>query len=127
MLDIQDYRSSLTDAASRKLGTFSYLPEMDEARIRAQVRYIVSRGWNPGIEHVDPEHAFDHYWYMWKLPMFGEQDVDRILAELRACRRAYPANHVRLVAYDNYAQTKGAEMVVYRGNGDRDPDQDRAR
>ena len=115
MSEMQDYKSSLGDAESRKFETFSYLPEMDADRIRKQVEYIVSKGWNPAIEHTEPENAFDHYWYMWKLPMFGETDVDRILNEAAACHAAHPKNHVRLVGYDNYAQSKGAEMVVYRG------------
>lgn len=115
MSEMQDYKSSLGDAESRKFETFSYLPEMDADRIRKQVEYIVSKGWNPAVEHTEPENAFDHYWYMWKLPMFGETDVDRILNEAAACHAAHPKNHVRLVGYDNYAQSKGAEMVVYRG------------
>ena len=32
----------------------------------------------------------DSYWYMWKLPMFGETDVDKILAEAEACHKAHP-------------------------------------
>ena len=115
MSTMQDYQSSLSDVSSRKFETFSYLPEMDAASIRKQVAYIVSNGWNPAIEHTEPENAFGHYWYMWKLPMFGETDVDLILGEAAACHKAHPANHVRLVGYDNYAQSKGAEMVVYRG------------
>ena len=115
MTEIQDYKSSLSDTSSRKFETFSYLPEMDQDRIRKQIEYIVSRGWNPAIEHTEPENAFDHYWYMWKLPMFGETDVDHILAEIEACHKAHPHNHVRLVGYDNFKQTKGAEMVVIRG------------
>ncbi len=115
MSEMQDYKSSLGDAESRKFETFSYLPEMDAGRIRKQVEYIVSKGWNPAVEHTEPENAFDHYWYMWKLPMFGETDVDRILSEAASCHAAHPKNHVRLVGYDNYAQSKGAEMVVYRG------------
>jgi len=115
MSEMQDYKSSLGDAESRKFETFSYLPEMEADRIRKQVEYIVSKGWNPAVEHTEPENAFDHYWYMWKLPMFGETDVDRILSEAAACHKAHPANHVRLVGYDNFAQSKGAEMVVYRG------------
>jgi ribulose-bisphosphate carboxylase small chain len=116
MSDMQDYKSSLSDVASRKFETFSYLSEMAPDRIRKQVEYIVGKGWNPAVEHTEPANAMDHYWYMWKLPMFGETDVDRILAEAEACHRAHPDNHVRLVGYDNYAQSKGAEMVVYRGN-----------
>jgi ribulose-bisphosphate carboxylase small chain len=52
---------------------------------------------------------------MWKLPMFGETDVDKILAEVEACHKAHPKHHVRLVGYDNYAQSQGTAMVVYRG------------
>ena len=115
MSEMQDYKSSLGDAESRKFETFSYLPEMDADRIRKQVEFIVSKGWNPAVEHTEPENAFDHYWYMWKLPMFGETNVNRILSEAAACHAAHPKNHVRLVGYDNYAQSKGAEMVVYRG------------
>ena len=115
MSDIQDYKSSLRDSASRKFETFSYLPPMDGKRIRDQVEYIVAQGWNPGIEHTEPENAMDNYWYMWKLPMFGETDVDAIIAECQACHQAHPENHVRLLGFDNYAQSAGASMVVYRG------------
>ncbi len=114
-LELQDYRSSLSDVSSRKFETFSYLTAMDEDRIRRQVEYIVGQGWNPAIEHTEPENAFAHYWYMWKLPLFGESDVGKVLSEAAACHRAHPNNHVRLVGYDNYKQSKGAEMVIYRG------------
>jgi len=115
MSDMQDYKSSLSDTDSRKFETFSYLPAMDADGIRKQVEYIVSKGWNPAVEHTEPENASSNYWYMWKLPMFGETDVDRILSEAEACHKAHPNNHVRLIGFDNYAQSKGAEMVVYRG------------
>jgi ribulose-bisphosphate carboxylase small chain len=115
MSNMQDYKSSLSDASSRKFETFSYLPQMDDKQIRQQIEYIVSKGWNPGIEHCEPENAFQNYWYMWKLPMFGETDVDAILAECAACHKAHPKNHVRLLGFDNYAQSAGASMVIYHG------------
>jgi len=115
MSDMQDYPSSLADPASRRFETFSYLPQMSPEQIRTQIEYIVSKGWNPGIEHTEPANAFQHYWYMWKLPMFGETDVDAILAECEACHQAHPNNHVRLLGFDNYAQCAGASMVIYRG------------
>jgi len=114
-MTVQDYRSRLSDPASRKMGTFSYLPEMTSDQIRKQVEWIVRHGWNPAIEHTEPQFAGSNYWYMWKLPMFGESDVDAILAELDACHEANPANHVRLIGYDNFTQSQGANMVVYRG------------
>ena len=115
MSDMQDYNSSLSDTASRKFETFSYLPSMDADQIRKQIEFIVSKGWNPSIEHTEPQNATGSYWYMWKLPMFGETDVDAILSELEACHKAHPDNHVRLLGLDNYAQCAGASMVIYRG------------
>jgi len=112
--NIEDYRSSLDDAASRKYGTFSYLPEMTPGQIHEQIEYIVSRGWTPAIEHVEVERAADDYWYMWKLPMFGEKEVDRVLAEVEECRKAWPKHLIRLIGYDNIAQSQGASMVVHR-------------
>ncbi|PKQ11964.1 MAG: ribulose bisphosphate carboxylase small subunit [Alphaproteobacteria bacterium HGW-Alphaproteobacteria-1] len=114
-MSVQDYTSRLSDPASRKMGTFSYLPPMTESEIRKQVDWIVQHGWNPAIEHTEPEFAGSNYWYMWKLPMFGETDTDVILAELKACHEANPDNHVRLLGYDNFTQSQGANMVVYRG------------
>lgn len=115
MSEMQDYSSSLEDVNSRKFETFSYLPAMDADRIRKQVEFIVSKGWNPAVEHTEPENAFDHYWYMWKLPMFGETDIDVVLKEAQACKAANPGNHVRLVGYDNYAQSQGTALVIFRG------------
>ncbi|RMD90808.1 MAG: ribulose bisphosphate carboxylase small subunit [Alphaproteobacteria bacterium] len=115
MSAIQDYPSRLSDPASRRTETFSYLPELGADEIRKQVEYIVSKGWNPAVEHTEPEYAHLTYWYMWKLPMFGETDVDAILAEVEECRRENPGHHVRLVAYDNFNQTQGTAMVVHRG------------
>jgi len=116
MSDVQDYNSCLSDAAtSRKYETFSYLPPLSKESTRAQIQYIVDKGWNPGIEHTEPENAISNYWYMWKLPLFGETDVDAILAEIAACHKAHPNNHVRLLGFDNFSQSAGTAMVIHRG------------
>jgi ribulose-bisphosphate carboxylase small chain len=115
MSEMQDYKSSLTDTASRKFETFSYLPAMTTDGIKKQVEYLVKQGLNPAIEHTEPENARDNYWYMWKLPMFGETNVDKILAEAEACHKAHANNHVRLIGYDNFKQSQGASMVIFRG------------
>lgn len=108
---IQDYRSN-----SRKYGTFSYLPEMNAARLRTQIEHIVAQGWNPAIEHVEPSRSAENYWYMWKLPMFGESDVDAVLAEVEECHKAWPNHLVRLIGYDNLSQSQGASIVIHRPN-----------
>lgn len=94
--------------------TFSYLPPMTPERLRKQIAYLVAQGWNPAIEHTEPEKSFSSFWYLWKLPMFGEKSVERILAELDACHRANPGHHVRLLGYDNYTQSQGTAFIVYR-------------
>lgn len=109
MSEIEDYKQAI------KFETFSYLPPLTREETRSQIQYIVNQGWNPAVEHVEPTRSFNHYWYMWKLPMFGEQSVDRIIAELEACHREHPNNHVRLIGYDNFSQSQGTAFVVYRG------------
>ena len=113
---VREYKSILTDPASRKLETFSYLPAMDENRIKQQVSYIVNNGWDAAIEHSEPANALSHYWYMWKLPLFGERTVDRVLKEAEACRDAYPRHHIRLVGYDRQVQSQGTAMVIFRAS-----------
>lgn len=109
MPDSQDYKQHV------KYETFSYLPTLTAEQTRQQIQYIVAQGWNPAIEHVEPARSAAYYWFMWKLPMFGEQSVDRILAEIEACHREYPHHHIRLIGYDNYTQSQGTAFVVYRG------------
>jgi ribulose-bisphosphate carboxylase small chain len=101
----------------RRTETFSYLPPMTPERLRKQIAWIISQGWNPAIEHTEPEKSFSSFWYLWKLPFFGEKSVEKILAELEACHRANPGHHVRLIGYDNYAQSQGAAFVVFRAGG----------
>lgn len=112
---VRPYGSRKGDPNSRRFGTYSYLPEMDASAIRKQVAYAMDRGWNCAVEHVEPGRAGAHYWYMWKLPLFGERDVDAIMSELAECRNANPEDHVRVIGYDNKRQTQGLCMVVYRG------------
>ena len=113
MSEVMDYKSRLSDPASRKFETFSYLPAMDADSIKKQVEYLVKKGWNPAIEHADPERVAGSYWTMWKLPLFGETSVERILAEAEACRKANPGHVVRLIGYDNIRQTLGTALVVH--------------
>ncbi|OOC48686.1 MULTISPECIES: ribulose bisphosphate carboxylase small subunit [Thioalkalivibrio] len=109
MSDIQNFKPV------QKYETFSYLPEMNADQVRRQIEYAIAQGWNPAVEYSEKEHAMSNYWYMWKLPMFGEQSVETVLSEIEQCRRANPGMMVRFLAYDNYAQSQGTAFVVDRG------------
>ena len=102
------------EPTQRRGETFSYLPPMTPDRLRKQIAYLISQKWNPAIEHTEPEKSFSSFWYLWKLPFFGEKSVEKILAELEACHRANPGHHVRLLGYDNYSQSQGTSFIVYR-------------
>lgn len=99
------------------LETFGFLPAMTQDEIYDQIAYIIGQGWTPAIEHVHPSQSMKYYWPMWKLPFFGAQDLEIVVAELEACHRAYPDHHVRLLGYDNYTQSQGSAFVVFEGRG----------
>jgi ribulose-bisphosphate carboxylase small chain len=114
MTKVTEFPAKRASLEGRRYETFSYLPPMDGERIRSQVEYLIERGWNPAIEHSEPEQASSDFWYLWKLPLFGEKDADTVLAELEECHAAFPKHHVRLIGHDNLRQTQGTAMVIYR-------------
>ena len=109
MYEMGDFQTAQT------LETFGFLPPLTPDEIQDQIAYILAQGWTPAIEHEHPGNADHHYWTMWKLPFFGEQSVENVLRELEACHRAYPDHHVKLLGYDNYAQSQGSSFVVFEG------------
>jgi ribulose-bisphosphate carboxylase small chain len=89
-------------------GTFSFLPELTDDEIRAQVEYGLHKGWAWSVEYTDDPHPRNTYWEMWGVPMFDLRDAAGVLYELNACRRAQGANYIRLVAFD---ATRGVESI----------------
>ena len=47
MSEVIDYKSRVSDPASRKFETFSYLPAMTAENIKKQVEYLVQEGLEP--------------------------------------------------------------------------------
>ena len=106
---VGDYQTVAT------LETFGFLPPMTQDEIYDQIAYIIAQGWSPLVEHVHPGNSMATYWSYWKLPFFGEKDLNVVVSELEACHRAYPDHHVRIVGYDAYTQSQGACFVVFEG------------
>ncbi|MGB5298525.1 MAG: ribulose bisphosphate carboxylase small subunit [Thiogranum sp.] len=107
--EVGDFQTAQT------LETFGFLPKLTQQEVYDQIEYLIANGWTPAIEHEHPSGSANHYWTMWKLPFFGEQDLNAVVAELDACHRAYPDHHVRLIGYDNYTQSQGVCFVVHEG------------
>ena len=97
-------------------GTFSYLPELTDEQIAAQVQYCLDHGWAVSIEYTDDPHPRNVYWDMWKLPMFDLEQPAELLNEVNACRRAFPERYIRVNGYDrSYGrQTTALSFIVNR-------------
>jgi ribulose-bisphosphate carboxylase small chain len=89
-------------------GTFSFLPDLTDDEIAAQVEYALGRGWACSVEHTDDPHPRNTYWSMWGLPMFDLRDAAGVMAEVRACRAAHPRHYVKVNAFDS---SKGVESM----------------
>ena len=73
-------------------GTFSFLPDLTDEQIEAQLRYALSNGWAIMVEHTDDPHPRNSLWEMWGQPLFdlAEDDAEIALREVRAAREACP-------------------------------------
>src|SRR4029077_3581329 len=66
-------------------GCFSFLPDLTDDQIRAQVQYCIDHGWAVNIEFTDDPHPRNTCWEMWGLPMFDIQDAAAVMMELADC------------------------------------------
>ena len=81
-------------------GTFSYLPDLDDDEIRAQIQYGIDNGWAVAIEYTDDPHPRNIYWDMWGMPMFDIEDAAAGLHEVNRCREAFPNHYIKVSLYN---------------------------
>ena len=89
-------------------GAFSFLPDLSDVQVRAQVEYCLAQGWAVSIEHTDDIHPRNTYWEMHGMPMFDLRDAAGVMGEIDACRKTFPSHYVRVNAFDS---TRGWEAV----------------
>jgi ribulose-bisphosphate carboxylase small chain len=89
-------------------GAFSFLPDLTDAQIAAQVQYCLDKGWAVSLEHTDDPHPRNTYWEMWGHPMFDTLDPAAVIFELKECRKAFGDRYIRLQAFD---ATPGWESI----------------
>lgn len=82
-------------------GTFSFLPDLTDDQIRAQVQYCIDNGWAVSIEFTDDPHPRNTYWDMFGHPMFDNPDAAALMMDLAECRKAYSDRYIRVVAFDS--------------------------
>ncbi|MHB8564499.1 MAG: ribulose bisphosphate carboxylase small subunit, partial [Acidiferrobacteraceae bacterium] len=45
-------------------GQFSFLPDLTDAQITAQIKYALKHGWAVSVEYTDDPHPRNTYWDM---------------------------------------------------------------
>jgi ribulose-bisphosphate carboxylase small chain len=89
-------------------GTFSFLPDLTDAEIKAQIEYALKNGWAVSVEYTDEPHPRNVYWEMWGMPMFDLKDAAGAMMEVNACRKAFPDHYIKINALDS---TQGWEST----------------
>jgi ribulose-bisphosphate carboxylase small chain len=104
-------------------GTFSFLPDLTDDQIAAQVRYALEQHWVMSVEYTDEPHPRNAFWEMWGLPQFdlSVDETEVVLRDVRACREAHPQSYVKVIAYDpsHGRQTTALSFIV--GRPEREP------
>ena len=90
-------------------GQFSYLPDLTDAQITAQIKHALNNDWAIGIEYTDDPHPRNTYWEMFGNPMFDLKDPAGILLEINNCRKTFPNHYIRVTAF---SATRGVESVT---------------
>jgi len=99
-------------------GTFSFLPDLTDDEIQAQIRYALGNGWAIGVEYTDDPHPRNAYWEMWSQPLFDltPEQAEVAMHEVKACRERFPHHYVKVIAYDAtyMRQTAALAFIVAR-------------
>ncbi|MEA2250719.1 MAG: ribulose-bisphosphate carboxylase small chain [Solirubrobacteraceae bacterium] len=99
-------------------GTFSFLPDLTDEQIEAQLRYALGQGWAIMVEYTDDPHPRNALWEMWAPPQFDltEGEVDVPMTEVREARAGKPNAYVKVVCYDRSLgrQTSALAFIVSR-------------
>ena len=90
-------------------GQFSFLPELSDAEITAQIEYGLAKGYAWSVEYTDDPHPRNTYWEMYGMPMFDLNDAAGVLMEMNACRKTFPNHYIRMMAFDS---TRGIESIA---------------
>jgi len=97
-------------------GQFSFLPDMTDEQITAQIEYALQNSWAVGIEYTDDPHPRNTYWEMYGTVHFDLKDAAGILMEINDCRKTFPNYYIRVTAFDSTAgwETPRMSYIVNR-------------
>ena len=91
-------------------GQFSFLPDLTDAQITAQIKWALNHGWAVSVEYTDDPHPRNTYWEMFGNPMFDLKDPAGILMEINNCRKTFPNHYIRVTAFNSTRGTESPAM-----------------
>ncbi|MHB1141624.1 MAG: ribulose bisphosphate carboxylase small subunit [Sulfuricaulis sp.] len=91
-------------------GQFSFLPDLTDAQITAQIKWALQHGWAVSVEYTDDPHPRNTYWEMFGNPMFDLKDPAGILMEINNCRKTFPNHYIRVTAFNSTRGTESPAM-----------------
>jgi ribulose-bisphosphate carboxylase small chain len=87
-------------------GQFSFLPDLTDAQLKAQIAYALKNNWAVSVEYTDDPHPRNTYWEMFGNPMFDLKDPAGIVQEINECKKTFPRYYIRVTAFNS---TRGVE------------------
>jgi len=92
----------------------TYLPQLDRDQVARQIQHLLDAGLVPAVEFARDPGPYDHYWGMWKLPLFDARTVADVQAHIGACLQAHPDCFIKLIGYDRRRQTQEVSLLLHR-------------
>jgi len=112
----------MTNTGSRiTQGQFSFLPDLTDAQITAQIKFALKNGWAVNVEYTDDPHPRNTYWEMFGMPMFDLKDPAGILLEINNCRKTFPSHYIRVTAFDSSRGWESPRMSFIVNRPAREP------
>jgi ribulose-bisphosphate carboxylase small chain len=104
-------------------GTFSFLPDLTDDQIEAQIRYALDNGWAVSVEYTDDPHPRNAYWELFSQPLFdlSPDQADVAMREVKACRDQFPHHYVKVIAYDARYTRQTTALAFIVGRPDEEP------
>ena len=91
-------------------GQFSFLPDLTDVQITAQINYALKNAWAVSVEYTDDPHPRNTYWEMYGNPMFDLKDAAGILVEINACRKTFAGHYIRVLAFNSARGVESPSM-----------------
>ena len=102
-------------------GQFSFLPDLSDAQISAQIAYALKHNWAVRGGESDELHRRNSYGGMYGSAVCDLKDPAGMLAEINACRKTFPQHYIRVTAFDSRRGVESLAMSYLVNRPDREP------